>query len=68
MKITSTSESNLDPHAQGVFADISNLMASVPKQHSEKNRTSGDPAIDLPSFGGTSFVDLNPWSRGGINE
>lgn len=68
MKTNSTFEADVDSPADGVFADLSHLMAAAPRQHLADPPALVDAAVEWPAVGGLSFTDANPWPRGGLNE
>lgn len=68
MKTNSTFELDVDSPADGVFADLSRMMAAAPRQHLADPPALVDAAVAWPALGGSSFIDANPWPRGGLNE
>lgn len=68
MKTNSTFESDLEAPAEGVFADMSRLLAAAPRQPSTDLPALGNGAVGWPAVGRLSFTDANPWARGGLNE
>jgi len=67
MKTYSTIDNCLEPPEGGVFGDLQQLMTAEASSE-QPRRTNEQPLPSWPAMGASSFADLDPWQRGGLNE
>jgi hypothetical protein len=68
MKTNRTTPVDFDLPEGGVFADISHLIATAPPHHPMHQTEAEEITEPWAVLSGSSFPDIDPWSRGGLNE
>lgn len=68
MKPPSPFEPYLELRPEAFTAPLSEMTTVLSPTNFAPRQAWGNPGIDLPELGGSSFTDTNPWPHGGINE